>query len=153
MVQAPQRGCGCPIHADIQGQVEWSPRYPDLVIGNLALPTGRGWYYLVITVPSILILLILWYYYNSIPLVIPLVSSFPIVFFVVCAGFALANNETIPSTCSSSLQWDGGTRYEKHESLWVKIKIGSLCNTYCCRKKKNQNLQHRENLLVIKTNI
>ena len=92
------------------------------------------------SLPSLLILFILWYFCNSMSRLMPSVSSFPIVFFVVCAGFALASNQTTSSTCSSSLQWDGRTRHKKHkwESSWVKMKIGSLYNTYCCRKKSHK---------------
>lgn len=82
-VQAPHRGCGCRIPGDIQGKVEWSPRYPDLVNGNpahsnrLILFGHNSPFY-----SNLLILFILWYYYNSMPLVMPLVSSFPLEFFL-----------------------------------------------------------------------
>jgi len=42
--QAAQRSCGCPIPGDTQGQVEWGPRQPGLllnqVIGNAAMAGG-----------------------------------------------------------------------------------------------------------------
>jgi len=44
--KAAQRGCGCPIPGDVQGQFEWGPEHPGLVfnlaIGNSACVTGVG---------------------------------------------------------------------------------------------------------------
>jgi len=34
--QAAQRGCGCPIPGDVQGQVGWGPGQPGLVVGDPA---------------------------------------------------------------------------------------------------------------------
>ena len=32
LAQAAQRGCGCPIPGDVQGQVGWGPGQPGLVL-------------------------------------------------------------------------------------------------------------------------
>jgi len=40
LAKAAQRGCGCPISGDIQGQVGWSPQQPELVVSNQPMAGG-----------------------------------------------------------------------------------------------------------------
>ena len=44
--QAAQRGCGCPVPGDVQGQVGWGPGQPGLVlnveVGSPACGRGLG---------------------------------------------------------------------------------------------------------------
>ena len=53
--QAVQRGCGCPIPGDVQGQVEWGPGQPGLVLNvEVGGPAcgSRGWSFMILEVPS-----------------------------------------------------------------------------------------------------
>ena len=44
LVQAAQRGCGCPIPGVVQGQVGWGPGQPGLVLNvEVGVPACSGW--------------------------------------------------------------------------------------------------------------